>query len=103
MLGVRLDPEMEERLERLAKKTGRTKSFYAREAIREYVEDHEDYLLAVEVSRLKESTIGLEELAKKYGMEGTLQQARGKAVRQAGKSGTETNIAVLRKQSRRRA
>ena len=33
MLALRLNPEIEGRLDRLAKKTGRTKSFYAREAI----------------------------------------------------------------------
>ena len=35
MLAIRLDPEIEKRLEALAKKTGRTKTFYAREAILE--------------------------------------------------------------------
>ena len=34
MLAIRLSPEIENRLERLAKMTGRTKTFYAREAIR---------------------------------------------------------------------
>jgi RHH-type rel operon transcriptional repressor/antitoxin RelB len=33
MLALRLPPDIDKRLERLAKKTGRTKSFYAREAI----------------------------------------------------------------------
>jgi RHH-type rel operon transcriptional repressor/antitoxin RelB len=37
-----LDPEIQSRLEKLAKKTGRTKTFYAREAILEYLEDIED-------------------------------------------------------------
>jgi RHH-type rel operon transcriptional repressor/antitoxin RelB len=35
MLVIRLDTDTENRLERLAKKTGRTKTFYAREAILE--------------------------------------------------------------------
>ena len=48
MLAIRLDPQIEERLEALAKKTGRTKTFYAREAILEHLEDLEDYFLAVE-------------------------------------------------------
>ena len=39
MLAIRLSAEIEQRLERLAKKTGRTKTFYAREAILEYLED----------------------------------------------------------------
>lgn len=48
MLAIRLDQEVESRLERLAKKTGRTKTYYAREAILEHLEDMEDYYLAVE-------------------------------------------------------
>ena len=48
MLAIRLDREMEERLDTLAKKTGRTKTYYAREAILEHLEDLEDYYLAVE-------------------------------------------------------
>jgi RHH-type rel operon transcriptional repressor/antitoxin RelB len=51
MLALRLTPEIERRLNRLAKKTGRTKSFYAREAIVEHLQDLEDYYLAKE--RLK--------------------------------------------------
>tara|TARA_B110000305_G_C18798019_1_gene341358 strand:- start:154 stop:387 length:234 start_codon:yes stop_codon:yes gene_type:complete len=46
MLAIRLDSEIENRLNSLAKKTGRTKTFYAREAILEYLEDMEDYYLA---------------------------------------------------------
>jgi RHH-type rel operon transcriptional repressor/antitoxin RelB len=37
MLGIRLDPELEARLEALAKQTGRTKSECAREAIRRFL------------------------------------------------------------------
>ena len=48
MLAIRLDPDIEERLASLAKKTGRTKTFYAREAILEYLQDMEDYYLAVD-------------------------------------------------------
>ncbi len=69
MLGVRLEPELEKRLERLAKKTGRTKSYYAKEAIRQYVEDREDYLLAVEVSKRNEKTFSLEEVRRKLGLD----------------------------------
>ncbi|HEX3661579.1 MAG TPA: DUF6290 family protein [Acidobacteriaceae bacterium] len=69
MLGVRLDPELEKRLEKLAKKTGRTKSYYAKEAIRQYVEDREDYLLAVEISKRNEQTFSLEEVRRKLGLD----------------------------------
>jgi RHH-type rel operon transcriptional repressor/antitoxin RelB len=47
MLALRLKPEIESRLERLAKKTGRTKSFYAREAIEEHLADLEMSYLAL--------------------------------------------------------
>jgi len=46
MLAIRLDSDVEKRLEALAKKTGRTKTFYAREAILEHLEDMEDVYLA---------------------------------------------------------
>lgn len=42
---VRLDEEVDARLELLAKRTGRTKAFYITEAVQEFLEDHEDYFL----------------------------------------------------------
>ncbi|HKT15360.1 MAG TPA: TraY domain-containing protein [Allosphingosinicella sp.] len=48
MLAVRLDSETESRLERLASRTGRTKTFYAREAIMAHLDDLEDFYLAEE-------------------------------------------------------
>ena len=46
MLAIRLPAEIERRLEALAEATGRTKTFYAREAILEYLDDLEDAALA---------------------------------------------------------
>jgi RHH-type rel operon transcriptional repressor/antitoxin RelB len=46
MLAIRLPAEVESRLDALAKATGRTKTFYAREAILEYLDDLEDIYLA---------------------------------------------------------
>jgi RHH-type rel operon transcriptional repressor/antitoxin RelB len=46
MLALRLPPEIEQRLDALAKKTGRSKSYYAREAILRQLEDIEDDYLA---------------------------------------------------------
>jgi RHH-type rel operon transcriptional repressor/antitoxin RelB len=68
VVGVRLEPELEERLERLAKETGRTKSYYAKEAIRQYVEDREDYLLGIAALEKHKRTVSLEELERKYGV-----------------------------------
>jgi RHH-type rel operon transcriptional repressor/antitoxin RelB len=62
MLAVRLPPEIEKRLASLAKKTGRTKSFYAREAILRHIEDIEDYHLAVRRLRRGGKRATLEEL-----------------------------------------
>ncbi len=47
MLAIRLNEETEQRLTRLAKRTGRTKTFYAREAILEHLEDMEDAFTAL--------------------------------------------------------
>lgn len=72
MLAIRLPADIENRLEKLAKSTGRTKSYYAREAIVEYLEDLEDVYLAekrledVRAGRTK--TIPLEDIMKRYGM-----------------------------------
>jgi RHH-type rel operon transcriptional repressor/antitoxin RelB len=62
MLALRLPAQIEKRLDSLAKKTGRSKSFYAREAILRHLEDLEDYHLARR--RLARSTtrITLEQL-----------------------------------------
>ena len=47
MLAIRLPEEIETRLSNLAAKTGRTKTFYAREAILEHLDDMEDRYLAI--------------------------------------------------------
>lgn len=46
MLAVRLSEQTEERLEALAARTGRTKTFYARAAIEAHLDDLEDFYLA---------------------------------------------------------
>lgn len=46
---VRLDPNIEQRLDFLSAQTGRTKAFYLRQIIESGMEDLEDYYLAAEV------------------------------------------------------
>jgi RHH-type rel operon transcriptional repressor/antitoxin RelB len=46
MLAIRLPEAIEKRLDQLAKSTGRTKTYYAREAILAHLEDLEDIYLA---------------------------------------------------------
>ena len=69
-LALRLPPEIEARLDALARKTGRSKSFYAREAILEHLEDLEDTYLAEEALEEHLSsggrTISTEELLTRY-------------------------------------
>jgi len=68
MLGIRLEPELEARLEKLSRKTGRSKSYYAREAIRQFLEDREDYLLGLTVLERNEPAISLEELERRLAL-----------------------------------
>lgn len=73
MLAIRLPVDVEDRLEALAKATGRTKTFYAREAILEHLEDLEDLYLAeqrlIDIRTGKTQTIPLEEVMTLHGME----------------------------------
>jgi RHH-type rel operon transcriptional repressor/antitoxin RelB len=45
-VSIRLDPEIEQRLDHLAAQTGRAKSYYLRELIEGGLEDLEDFYLA---------------------------------------------------------
>jgi RHH-type transcriptional regulator, rel operon repressor / antitoxin RelB len=49
MLAIRLPASIEKRLDKLARRTGRTKTFYAREAILRHLQDLEDIYKAEEV------------------------------------------------------
>ena len=70
MLAIRLPPEIEARLEALAAATGRTKTFYAREAILEHLTDLKDIYLAeqraADIRAGRTQTIPLEDIMKSY-------------------------------------
>lgn len=72
MLAIRLPRSIEKRLERLARRTGRTKTFYAREAILEHLEDLEDIYLAEQtLDRIRsgeERTVTLKDSMKRHGL-----------------------------------
>lgn len=68
MLAIRLNPEIEKRLESLAKKTGRTKTFYAREAIMEHLDDLEDIYLAKQRLEHPVKTHSAEEVKHEMGL-----------------------------------
>ncbi|WP_254591846.1 type II toxin-antitoxin system RelB family antitoxin [Candidatus Williamhamiltonella defendens] len=73
MLAIRLPDEIENRLDNLARRTGRTKTFYAREAILMHLEDLEDYyLVANTVARVRkgqDTVHSSEEVRKSLGLE----------------------------------
>jgi RHH-type transcriptional regulator, rel operon repressor / antitoxin RelB len=73
MLTIRLPHSIEKRLEKLARRTGRTKNYYAREAILQHLGDLEDVYLAERVlERIrngKDRIIPLEKAMKRHGME----------------------------------
>ena len=69
MLGVRLDKKTEDRLERLCDETGHTKSYYAKKALIEFLDDREDYLRGIAALEKRESVISLKELEKELDLE----------------------------------
>lgn len=72
MLAIRLPQDIEAGLDNLAKRTGRSKSFYAREAILEYLGDLEDRYLAEQVAQRirtgEEQTATLTEVEARLGL-----------------------------------
>ena len=71
MLAVRLDPDLEARFNAVAKRTGRSKSYYAREALREKIEELEDIALLEEALRDPDigQRISLEEMVRELGLD----------------------------------
>ena len=72
MINFRADDELDARLARLAQLTGRTKTFYVRQAVESQIEDLEDIYLADQVmSRLEdgsEATYDLDDIARDLGL-----------------------------------
>ncbi len=73
MLAVGLPADVEARLDSLAKATGRSGSFYARQAILQHLDDLEDLYIAEQRLRDcrdgREYTAPLEEVMRRHGME----------------------------------
>lgn len=74
MLAVNLPEDIEARLDALARLTGRSKDFYAREAILAHLDDLEDYYLAEQrmdaLQRAESDTVPLADVMKTYGLDG---------------------------------
>ena len=72
MLAIRLPADIERRLEALAEATGRTKTFYAREAILEYMDDLEDIYMAAraleDLRAGRSKTTSLKDVMREHGL-----------------------------------
>ena len=68
MLSIRLDPKIERRLAALAKQTGRTKTYYARELIEANIVDLEDRYLAEARPRKRRPPLTAEKVRKELAL-----------------------------------
>jgi RHH-type rel operon transcriptional repressor/antitoxin RelB len=72
-VSLRLPDDVSQRLQQLAERTGRTKTFYMIEAIREHLADLEDLYLAeqrlLDLRAGKSQTVPLEDVMAHYGSE----------------------------------
>ena len=72
-VALRLPDDVAQRLKRLADRTGRSKTFYMLEAIREHLDDLEDLYLAeqrlIELQAGRSQTESLEDVMERYGLE----------------------------------
>ena len=73
-VSLRLPDDITTRLGDLAAKTGRSKTFYMVEAIREHLDDLENLCLSgqrlIEIRAGRSRSTPIEEVMKRYGMEG---------------------------------
>jgi RHH-type rel operon transcriptional repressor/antitoxin RelB len=71
-INIRVDNALINKLERLAMRTGRTKSFYVKEALKEHLEDLEDIFLAEQrldnMRRGKTKAVSWEEVKERNGL-----------------------------------
>jgi RHH-type rel operon transcriptional repressor/antitoxin RelB len=67
-LTVRLNEAQERALEKLAADTGRTKSYYVKQALDQFLEDRADYLMALAVLEKDERTHSAAEVRRELGL-----------------------------------
>jgi RHH-type rel operon transcriptional repressor/antitoxin RelB len=68
MLAIKLPEDIEARLTALAAKTGRTKTFYEKEAILEHLDDMEDKYLAINRLENPRKRWTLDEMEQDFGL-----------------------------------
>lgn len=69
MLSVRIKEALEERLAELTNKTHRSKSYYVERALEQFLDEYEEYLIAL--SKLEEEgpNVSLDEVKKQLGLD----------------------------------
>ena len=69
---IRLEPAIEQRLDRLAQMTGRTKAYYLRELVTDGLDDLEDVYIAeqrlIDLKSGRSEAVSLETVMKRYGL-----------------------------------
>jgi RHH-type rel operon transcriptional repressor/antitoxin RelB len=70
MFAIRLEKEIEQELDLIARARGSNRSAVVREAILRYLEDNEDLALAKEAQEQMRSAKSLQQLRKDLGLEG---------------------------------
>lgn len=68
LVAFRLPDALQDRLAHLSEETGRSKSFYLKKALEQFLEDREDYMLAI--ARLEENNprISYDKIRKELGL-----------------------------------
>ncbi|MBI4257751.1 MAG: ribbon-helix-helix protein, CopG family [Thaumarchaeota archaeon] len=76
-VSIRLPEDMSKRLKKLAKTLERPKTYIIKKALQEYIEEYEDYLIALHrLSDKEDAIITQEELVSKLGSQNSLQVVR---------------------------
>jgi RHH-type rel operon transcriptional repressor/antitoxin RelB len=65
MFSLRIPKELNQRLENLAEQTGRSKAYYAKKALEKFLEDQEDYLLALAALEEQGPNIAFDEVKRR--------------------------------------
>jgi RHH-type rel operon transcriptional repressor/antitoxin RelB len=68
-LSIRLPDEIDKRLDCLSSKTGRTKTYYVREAILDHLEEMEDVYISLRRLEKPQRTYSLEDVENKLDLE----------------------------------
>ena len=69
MLAIRLPENLEERLSHLAAQTHRSKSYYVKQALQDFLDEQEEHLIALSRLEKKGPRLTLEEMERRLDLE----------------------------------